>query len=351
MKFTATVLLLALVCGVATITTTEAKCTKICVAYCSGAAKVKFGKVMKCYESLPVCKRTGNKRHPWSVSGRKNDYRACRPPKGRNLRHNWDETFDDNEETNIGHSDRMFAPFAAAAASVVQYNPFGSNYHSHGPTNWQQAQHFQSWNNHDDTSFWDERRKLSEVAPWKWCEIYTTLTSGRELLKRRTKVSQKYCQQMCDLVKDTQRRCLWDSKGDKIIIQARPSLCQREGDCPNSWKRGGYMSCDYRHGTCHEELTTWQKEESQWYNAKQRLMQEQGTWTPTGPATRCRRDGDCPNSWIRGGWMSCDYRHGTCRAERGWCVRRCFTGFCSGPGVCGVLNQFRESSRKEKRYL
>jgi hypothetical protein len=60
------------------------KCTKICVDNCSGAAKVRFGKVMRCYESLPICKRTGNKKKPWSVSGRKNDYRACRTPKRRN---------------------------------------------------------------------------------------------------------------------------------------------------------------------------------------------------------------------------------------------------------------------------
>ena len=60
------------------------KCTKICVANCSGAGMVRFGKVMRCYESLPICKRTGNKKKPWSVSGRKNDYRACRTPKRRN---------------------------------------------------------------------------------------------------------------------------------------------------------------------------------------------------------------------------------------------------------------------------
>ena len=87
MKITTTISFIALLCCVATIGTIEAKCTKVCVAYCSGAAKVRFGKVMKCYEHLPVCKRTGHKQHPWSVSGRKNDYRACRPPKSRRLRH------------------------------------------------------------------------------------------------------------------------------------------------------------------------------------------------------------------------------------------------------------------------
>ena len=55
MKFTATILL-ALLCGVATITTIEAKCTKVCVVGCPFRRDDEGkGKAMVCFESLPLC--------------------------------------------------------------------------------------------------------------------------------------------------------------------------------------------------------------------------------------------------------------------------------------------------------
>ena len=177
MKTAATVLLLAL-CGVATITTTEAKrnpnlcrttnCECICTASCSGAGWARYGKLMQCYEDLPVCKRTGDKKKPWSVSGKKNDYRACRQPSNR------DEAF----EENFDHENE--GPFYDA--SVVQYNPYGSYYKSHGPTNWEQARHFQSWNNHDENNFDESLFDAGGVGSSSFCNNCKRFHIGRDFM-------------------------------------------------------------------------------------------------------------------------------------------------------------------------
>jgi hypothetical protein len=99
-KLSGFVLFMALVMLASSTTTSAKQCTRVCIAHCSGAAYVRFGPVYRCREDLPTCKRTGNSRHPWSVSGRKNDYRACNAPRRRNLFPDWAR--DEIEDENVG---------------------------------------------------------------------------------------------------------------------------------------------------------------------------------------------------------------------------------------------------------
>ena len=108
MKFTATILL-ALLCGVATITTIEAKCTKVCVAGCPfrrNDDKVK-GKAMVCFESLPLCPMgTQYYRAPCNRHGRLGFTSSLGPTVLPRLGVTWDE-MDDDEYVGWGDSSRM----------------------------------------------------------------------------------------------------------------------------------------------------------------------------------------------------------------------------------------------------